>query len=648
MHRPVFILLSIGAIFASVGSALAQSPNVEDLIAQLGADRFRDREAASKALWQRGLEVWPRLERATEHDDPEVALRADDIMKRLMRGEFHGLPPELAKNIEDFTKGNHYERFKLFPQIMKVDGPLGLFLLENMVPEADRSQLIKGASTSLRDVARELILTNQSERAESVLAMRSSERTYGSVADHAAFLHLLGRPPAEDRNVRAYQLAMNNETANALEACRDRSSLRNLQSTLLAKRGDWSTLAKHEEASYKTTEISGLGRRAAFHRLAGNPEAKDALADIFAYEKNHKADWFPVEALLLNDAFEEAVDLYLKQNAADAAQLAYDLSDYQAVLDLRDRLSETNATVEALARNILGPHKPWARQAAAPKPKPKKPEVFQDTLRTLLAEDLDKARLYALGDASAWHRAIYTLKPDDLPEGRLEEAHAWTERIGEVDNWGTMSSMRSHHFKMAMRDGDYDRAILCLERHRIPLHKTSFNYSSRKSYLNICFDSFAAQALRAAEAGEEKTVDRLLTHFAPLFGSHFGEHDATAYTKAGHPKLVAKILEHTYNHLQPKLAAFPACADLHNKFAWNVALSRTHLEEGLAASERSLTLRPKTPMYLDTKAELLFQLKRDEEAITAIQAAIALDPDYAYYQRQLKRFEEGKREDYPE
>jgi len=210
-----------------------------------------------------------------------------------------------------------------------------------------------------------------------------------------------------------------------------------------------------------------------------------------------------------------------------------------------------------------------------------------------------------------------------------------------------MSGMRSFHFRKALIDHDYDRAINCLERHRLPLHQTNFNYSQRKAYHNICFDSFTAQALRAAEAEDDKKVDALLDHFAPLFGTHFGEDDATFYTKAGHPELVAKVFEHTHQHLQPKLEQFPKCADLHNKFAWNTALSGKHLEIGLAASEHSLELRPETPMYLDTKAELLFQMKRDKDAITAIKRAIEIDPVYEYYKRQLKRFEAGERDAYP-
>jgi len=84
-----------------------------------------------------------------------------------------------------------------------------------------------------------------------------------------------------------------------------------------------------------------------------------------------------------------------------------------------------------------------------------------------------------------------------------------------------------------------------------------------------------------------------------------------------------------------------------NNLAWIYAVQGIHLREGIRLSRRSLRLRPHTPSYLDTLAELYYQIGNTERAIFFIRQAIALDPDNpevrAHLHRQLAKFISGRR-----
>ncbi len=60
--------------------SLRDKAQLEQLIEQLGSPEFREREAASKALAECGVEVLPALQKASNHADPEVRRRVADLL----------------------------------------------------------------------------------------------------------------------------------------------------------------------------------------------------------------------------------------------------------------------------------------------------------------------------------------------------------------------------------------------------------------------------------------------------------------------------------------------------------------------------------------------------------------------------------------
>jgi hypothetical protein len=56
---------------------------VEALVAQLGSDEWKQREAAQQQLSELGLAAKPRLEAALKHDDAEIVFRAEQLLEAL-------------------------------------------------------------------------------------------------------------------------------------------------------------------------------------------------------------------------------------------------------------------------------------------------------------------------------------------------------------------------------------------------------------------------------------------------------------------------------------------------------------------------------------------------------------------------------------
>ena len=85
------LLAAVGAwavcawALAADGPAPARTPTPEHLVAQLGSERYADREAAAKALAEAGPAAIPLLKAAAGGPNPEVARRAGDILAQLQR-----------------------------------------------------------------------------------------------------------------------------------------------------------------------------------------------------------------------------------------------------------------------------------------------------------------------------------------------------------------------------------------------------------------------------------------------------------------------------------------------------------------------------------------------------------------------------------
>ena len=95
------------------------------------------------------------------------------------------------------------------------------------------------------------------------------------------------------------------------------------------------------------------------------------------------------------------------------------------------------------------------------------------------------------------------------------------------------------------------------------------------------------------------------------------------------------------------LANFPENTGVLNSYAWRMAEIDTNLKDALLKARKAVVLTADDPVrqagIIDTEAEVLWKMKRFEEAIEAIERAITIDPDNQYYQDQKEKFLESKK-----
>lgn len=81
----------------------------------------------------------------------------------------------------------------------------------------------------------------------------------------------------------------------------------------------------------------------------------------------------------------------------------------------------------------------------------------------------------------------------------------------------------------------------------------------------------------------------------------------------------------------------------HNNIAHILAKSEEkhfrNLKEAVWHSQKALTLEPSNANYLDTLAEIKFQMGKTKEAVLLIKQAIELSPEEEFFKSQLNRFE---------
>jgi len=94
------------------------------------------------------------------------------------------------------------------------------------------------------------------------------------------------------------------------------------------------------------------------------------------------------------------------------------------------------------------------------------------------------------------------------------------------------------------------------------------------------------------------------------------------------------------------LSLFPDDPNALNSYAWRMAEIEINLDDALIKVRKAVVLTEDNPErqagIIDTEAEVLWKLKRYDEAIEAIEKAIIIEPDNQYYRDQKEKFVESK------
>lgn len=661
MTRVILLFL----IFTAVSGFAAATNEVDQLIGQLGANSYKAREAASTALWKMGIDALPQLERAMTDDDPEVRVRATNVRKLLAGGNIPGLSNELRDILKRFHASEGDKQKEVFAEL--IGQPQGLAVAWILVTYhfEDPQPAVSKASGKLRIRARKHIVEGELDSAESCLRLRVIGGYSRAPADLAVFLALLPeeaekaekekaekekKAAEEDPEVMVRRALVRDELDTVLEHAEAGDAL---HETVLRMRNDWQQLASMKEKTFDKDDIRDLGLRASYHRMAGSPERhKQALADL----QNHAAQqvdkddvWYAAEAFFLNDKFREGIKVLADHGDYRAVDLAWRTSDMQTILDFKeDGLSDSEREKLAKVQKRIMDPDPYE----GPKPKTSSQKDLSEFAWMVVESDPQTEadwlplKRWALADHRTWHRGITAVKENFTAE-QSGIAHDWSLRCGLADDWGHIDALRKWHWHRAVEAGDFREAENLFNRHRLALHVEKFKYNQPYYYLTATAETFFLKVLRAIDEDRREDLPALMKEFAPIL-VNWNTKFSRELRKRGHGDVADMMLDEHRRYLKTQLERFPNCASLHNSYGWNLAISGKDFEVGLASNERALELVPNRPKFYDTKAELLFQLKRDKEAFEALQKALDVFPDSTYYNRQLKRFKAGDRDVLPE
>jgi tetratricopeptide (TPR) repeat protein len=114
-----------------------------------------------------------------------------------------------------------------------------------------------------------------------------------------------------------------------------------------------------------------------------------------------------------------------------------------------------------------------------------------------------------------------------------------------------------------------------------------------------------------------------------------------AWDKAGHKQEASELFDRCLAAQEQVCRDYPDCPWAHNSVAWLSACCRRNLDSGLDHALKATTLAPTSAGNLDTLSEIYFQRGEKEKAVAAEKKAIELDPNRAYFHKQLKRIEAG-------
>jgi tetratricopeptide (TPR) repeat protein len=169
------------------------------------------------------------------------------------------------------------------------------------------------------------------------------------------------------------------------------------------------------------------------------------------------------------------------------------------------------------------------------------------------------------------------------------------------------------------------------------------SFTQSQAYVNV--PSLIAR-LRCRSAIENGDFDKVDSFAAKAFDLQPGEVELPILVyqpliAKGKKELADKIFASAKKTIQKVGDDYPNCAWAHNSAAWLSACCKSDLIWGLNQAEMAVKLDGKSAAHLDTLAEVLFQLKRQKEAVEAQTKAVALEPTKIYYKKQLKRIQNG-------
>ena len=343
---------------------------------------------------------------------------------------------------------------------------------------------------------------------------------------------------------------------------------------------------------------------------------------------------------------EESVSL---KNAAGAILKKYGLDE--KLKELADKFGSD--TILLSLADLYAEKKEWAKARDSFKvawDKDKSKSIIAFMIAKMEENIGDKAQ------ASKW-KDLATWAPLGNEQVRLDFAYALGKRnyvddaliqfdlvskTGEPGSYSVGASSRALASRLIEKKS-FEKAADGYELAMLRCMTPFVSFTQSQAYVNV--PSLIAR-LRCRAAIDTGDFDKVDSFAAKAFDLQPGEVELPILVyqpliAKGKKELADKIFASAKKSIQKVGDDYPNCAWAHNSAAWLSACCKSDLIWGLNQAEVAIKLDGKSAAHLDTLAEVLFQLKRQKEAVEAQTKAVALEPTKIYYKKQLKRIQNG-------
>ena len=170
--------------------------------------------------------------------------------------------------------------------------------------------------------------------------------------------------------------------------------------------------------------------------------------------------------------------------------------------------------------------------------------------------------------------------------------------------------------------------------------RPSFWLLNETSYLSVTALTHQVRATAAIQRAEFEAARADIESSLLLFpgNTNVGEQLAPLLDAANQSGLADEFVSQVVQHYERLCELYPKSALLHNNLAWAAARSHRQLDKALLHAERAVELAPTNAGYVDTLAEVHFQLGDRDEAVRISERSVALRPLGKSLQEQLTRF----------
>ncbi len=251
---------------------------------------------------------------------------------------------------------------------------------------------------------------------------------------------------------------------------------------------------------------------------------------------------------------------------------------------------------------------------------------------------MDQAALLPLGSSAQRHQLAEALEQRGYREAALAH-YELLLRVGR-SGWSYNAALRRMGRHAEKEKKDYAGAYQYLLRCHLPCLQTSSAYMNAASYLHVPAGLHQIQARHRMQKNDAKgaLAQARKAAFYSIHNADFYIDIIRDLDAAGSRQDADQLIAEVGKGWLQILKTFPDSAMAHNNFAWLYSRCRRNLEQALKHARAAVKLEPKTAAYLDTLAEVHFQLGDRDKAVAFEQQAAALQPGRKFFQDRIQEF----------